>query len=406
MNSEKEEIMRITLLAALIYSIGVCGANLSFAAEPETEVAPLATKPPADGTKPGQQLQLPITFDTQAGTIIKGIKGVVTATQQPLAINYLASNRTAMLRERMLEALIAVLTPTKVSEKFKPFKVDGTYSSLPSPKDVLCRWRGKYQVLAAQAVYLSAVSDTLSKLDTPVESKNIIDAFISLFSKKLSIDIAVGKEGTEQTIMAKCEADLEGNWPTTYYTTNKGEEAIQGLLPLSEITTLLGVAQKIVDFLNTMRQQREIAQYLYDNKSTITTAANNLVQAERALVASKKNYVIGHFADQMAVIAAFSIDLSQIEACRISAVSQISIPVSGKDAIGENPKAIASNAFASCYAQVWQKVSDDADAVITAASEYDTLPTVGSDPEDQLGDAVKRLGTNIDALSRTGRRLT
>ena len=88
--------------------------------------------------------------------------------------------------------------------------------------------------------------------------------------------------------MAKCEADLEGNWPTTYYTTNKGEEAIQGLLPLSEITTLLGVAQKIVDFLNTMRQQREIAQYLYDNKSTITTAANNLVQAERALVASKK----------------------------------------------------------------------------------------------------------------------
>ena len=99
MNSEKEEIMRITLLAALIYSIGVCGANLSFAAEPETEVAPLATKPPADGTKPGQQLQLPITFDTQAGTIIKGIKGVVTATQQPLAINYLASNRTAMLRE-------------------------------------------------------------------------------------------------------------------------------------------------------------------------------------------------------------------------------------------------------------------------------------------------------------------
>ena len=48
--------MRITLLAALIYSIGVCGANLSFAAEPETEVAPLATKPPADGTKPGQAI--------------------------------------------------------------------------------------------------------------------------------------------------------------------------------------------------------------------------------------------------------------------------------------------------------------------------------------------------------------
>ena len=105
----------------------------------------------------------------------------------------------------------------------------------------------------------------------------------------------------------------------------------------------------------------------------------------------------------MAVIAAFSIDLSQIEACRISAVSQISVTFRclAKMPIGENPKAIASNAFASCYAQVWQKVSDDADAVITAASEYDTLATVGSDPEDQLGDAVKRLGTNIDALSRT-----
>jgi hypothetical protein len=253
--------MRGKLCAAtLILIISSLATDAPFAQQQdEHQYLPSAKPPPSSGNsdQPGQKLNLPQTFDTEAGTIIKGLSGVVSATQSPLASNYLSSNRTMLFRSTMQAAIIDAIVNNK--NKITPFK-----GSKPSPQDVLCKWRGTYEVLAAQAVYLNSVSQTLSQLEMPVQYKNIIDALVKLNSQKLSIGIALPKNDPDE-VKQKCEGDLGGDWTSTYYSGSVndfvlGKEATTASIfsPLDEIETLLNVATEILAFFQQLRQQEEI----------------------------------------------------------------------------------------------------------------------------------------------------
>lgn len=335
-------------------------------------------------------------FENQEGTIITGLSGIVTATQQPLATNYLSHYRTKLFRDQFQSWLNGALSvpPGKTGPAFKLWSADDKTTGALKPFDpaklsysaVLCELRGPYEVLATQASYISATAAALTTYET-VKSSSLVSTIADVF-KQNTIKIPETKM-TDKDVVVDCGHDLNGDWTASYYPQPSHHLAAGvGLTPLSDLNTLIDIFQGIFGFFDQEKRRRDIVEYLKNNKEKITNNADNLVKAESALASELKNYAIGQFADKMRVVVTQEVDLSKISDCGLP--DSASLPATGKDAI-------TNNKFASCYAQAWQLVADPVQTAIVAAANYDTVADV-SVAEKKLAKAVDGLNKNFKDL--------
>lgn len=386
--------------AVLMSAIAAFGAPKILFAQQSNP--PTAAGGPNPATAPAQQLQLKPLFDTEGGTIITGLSGIVSATQQPLANGYLSLNRTMLFRTAFDAAVMTELEKTQRGT-ITPFANDATQLSSPTSSGVLCGPRGQYEVLAAQATYLNAVANTLGKLETNVQSKSIIEAITTLASSRNAIKIPEETLGADQAVIAACQTDLDSAWTTFFYPlppppahNNQLSATLTGLdfSPLTEVTALLNVATQLIDFASDLNRIENIDNYLWANQGNLMKAASNLVAAETTLVSSTKNYTIGQFVEKMTVLATLSIDLSKIDACK---TMSFSVPATGHDAV----TTANGNAFLICTGKAWQQASDAVQAAVNAAAQYDSLSGVGSASDNNnLKKAVANLTKDFAVLTQ------
>jgi hypothetical protein len=185
--------------------------------------------------------------------------------------------------------LVVVEIPEKLLSANPRIKVISPFAAASinaTPVNVLCQQRGSYAVLASQAAYLNTVAGTLTNLETPKKSSNVVEALASIF-KTNAIKTPDAKDDATQ-VVKRCEADLDGSWTAEYYHVPGPAAAAAPLdvilTPLCELTSLFNIAQGIFDFISQYQRLEQINDYLKGHSAEITKAAKNLVTAEQKLV--------------------------------------------------------------------------------------------------------------------------
>jgi hypothetical protein len=323
---------------------------------------------------------------TSIGAIISGLGGIVTATQAPLANNYLAAGRIMMFRNQLQAWLVNPRAATDIN----PFKAN------PVPDFVLCSTRGDYALLAAKAAYLSGVDTALAKFQPPSTKSTIGELILDLF-KNYSIAAPTKLDSsTASKVKQACEDDLNGNWPQSYYKTpgaplNALVAGVPGVDPISDLQTLVAIITPLLQFVDDYKRDQAIIKYLQDHKKDLMTVAGDLVASEIKLANTTKQQSLGQFADSMAAIRTLVIDTSKIDDCGTAALT---FPTDGKDALDPSKK------FLDCYAEVWQRASKPVQAAVTAAAQYDGLADTVPKDAQSLQDSLKKISDTIDKLNQ------
>jgi len=245
----------------------------------------------------------------------------------------------------------------------------------------------------AQQNYLTAVASQLQALAAPSKADDIFSAFKSLFATyqvTVSAQATVG-DNDRMRIRKSCEADLKEfdaaffgeRVPEPPSTDARAAAAVIGPEQLSLFGpigafagTVMGIIEPIlVNFANLasdFQKKQAVKSFLSDtsNQNKLRDAGLGLGRTGSDFLFAKRLSLAGTFAEQMAVVAGASLDLS-------SKPMQEVCPTPYAAMYRRGPDGLSTAQFRRCYRAVWSRFEDGIAAALKTAAAYDQLADAG-----------------------------